>query len=322
MYANLMDNFDASTLTDAVNSAPYQKGVIAKSGIFFDGPVNTTKVRIEQIDADLSLVPASLRGSPGNVHPNASRKLVDLDAPHYRTHDSMFADSWQNRRGFGEATLADVLPERDRLLTEMRKRIELTIEYQRARAFNGVILDSNGDVLVDLLAAFGVSQNILDFDLGNAAVNTNTKIVAAKRAAEAELDVPVTEYIGFASPAFLDALREHPSTVEARAGWQAASDLKDGSMVFTQGGVQWHEVAPVAGVNFIDAGAAFLVPKVNKLCRTYFAPADYLDTVNQEGIPLYARAEALQMNRGVRLEVQSNPVSVISRPRAVIRCEA
>lgn len=311
-----------ATLTNAINSAPYHKDVFVEQKVFLEEPVDTTKILIEEIDATLSLVRATPRGGLGDIHPRSTRKLIELVAPHLRTHDTLLSDSFQDRRGFGTSDLADVTKERDRMLAEFRRRLELTSYFHRCGALNGLILDCTGDTLVDLFAAFGVSQNIVDFDLGNTAINTVTKIMAAKRAAEAELDVPVTKWIAFASPGFLDLLREHGSTGYSRAGWEAAADLKDGASVFNHGGVEWHELGPVAGIQMIASGAAFLVPKVKGLLRTPFAPADYMDTVNSAGLPLYARAEPLPMNRGVKIEAQTNPVSYCTKPRALIRCEA
>ena len=36
-------------------------------------------------------------------------------------------------------------------------------------------------------------------------------------------------------------------------------------------------------------------------------------------LPIYARAEPLPMDKGVRLEAQSNPLSICTRPRAVVK---
>lgn len=317
-----LNGFDNASLTVAINEAPYMKGVLLQQKVFTEEPVNSTTIVIEQVDSVLSLVPHTPRGAPPDVHPKSTRKLVTFEAPHLVTRDTMLADSWQNVRGMGESAPADPTKERNRVLAEMRRRLELTLERHKASALNGIVLDANGDVLFDVFAGFGVTQQVVDFELDNTATNTTTKIMDAKRAAQAALDVPVQKYLGFASPQFLDALREHGSTGYTRAGWEAAADLSAGAPVFTHGGVEWHEVAPVAGVDFLPAGAAFLVPMVPKLCMAYFAPADYLESVNSEGLPFYAKAEPLPFNRGVQIEAQTNPCCVVTRPRAVIRCEA
>ena len=318
-----LDGFEHVELTAAINRAPFMKGAISRSGLFHEQPVQTTEVAIERIAFNLTLVAASPRGGIGDIHPVSARDLVKFKAPHLRTRSTMLAASWQDKRGFGSAGLADVMKERDRVLAEHRQRLELTIERHTASALNGLVLDADGSVLVDLFAGFDVAQNVHAFATGNAASDMVSKVMEAKRKAEAELDVPVPRWVGFGSPAFMDALRTHPSTGKIFANWAAADDLRqDKREGFSIGGVVWSEVGPVAGVDFIPAGVGFLCPVVSNLYESYFAPADYMDTVNSEALPLYSRAHELPFNRGVQLESQSNPISLVTRPRAVIRCEA
>ena len=52
---------------------------------------------------------------------------------------------------------------------------------------------------------------------------------------------------------------------------------------------------------------------------TRYAPADYMETVNTIGLPLYAKQELMRMNKGVELEAQSNPLNLRTKPRAVIK---
>jgi hypothetical protein len=61
---------------------------------------------------------------------------------------------------------------------------------------------------------------------------------------------------------------------------------------------------------------------VDGLFMTNYAPADYTDTVNKEGLPKYSRAEPLPFNRGWQIESQSNPLSICTRPRAVVKLTA
>ena len=61
-----------------------------------------------------------------------------------------------------------------------------------------------------------------------------------------------------------------------------------------------------------------LVPEgVAGLFITRFAPADYLDTVNTLGLPYYADSQP-KGRKGVKLEVQSNPLHLCLVPGAII----
>ena len=52
---------------------------------------------------------------------------------------------------------------------------------------------------------------------------------------------------------------------------------------------------------------------------TYYAPADYTETVNTNGLPYYARQMLMDYNKGVEMEFQSNPLCINTRPNAVIK---
>ena len=50
-----------------------------------------------------------------------------------------------------------------------------------------------------------------------------------------------------------------------------------------------------------------------------FAPAPYNETVNTIGLPIYAKALEKRNGTGWDLEMQSNPLHILTRPRAVIK---
>lgn len=328
MANNLLnDDFSFAALTNAVNAAPVAVGPVSKSELFELNPINSTEVGLELIDDNITLIQTSLRGGIADQHPHTSRSLVKLKTSHIRTTATMLADSWLNRAGFGQGgTPANVIQERDRKLREMRARLDLTMDFQKTRALNGQILDADGSVILDLFAEFGQSQQVVECDLDVNTINVANKIVNARRLSESVLGMAfASEWVIFASAQFIDAVRAHTSFENAVAGWSAASvltaDHRDGSIIV--GGAKMIEVPNMAGKTFIEAGAAFLCPVgVPGLCVTHFAPADYLEAIGELGLPLYAKAEELAMGRGLVIETQSNPLSVISRPRAIIRLNA
>ncbi|MEZ5455082.1 MAG: major capsid protein [Lysobacteraceae bacterium] len=52
---------------------------------------------------------------------------------------------------------------------------------------------------------------------------------------------------------------------------------------------------------------------------TYFAPADFNETVNTLGQPLYAKQEPRKFDRGTDLHTQSNPLPMCHRPGVLIK---
>jgi len=70
-----------------------------------------------------------------------------------------------------------------------------------------------------------------------------------------------------------------------------------------------------AGGSFIGDGEAHIcVTGVPELFITRFAPADYEETVNTVGLPRYAHQYGMPNGKGRHIEVQSNPISLCTRP--------
>ena len=56
---------------------------------------------------------------------------------------------------------------------------------------------------------------------------------------------------------------------------------------------------------------------VPDLFITRFAPADYEETVNTMGLPRYMRQYMMPNGKGRHIEVESNPISLCTRPTAL-----
>jgi hypothetical protein len=52
---------------------------------------------------------------------------------------------------------------------------------------------------------------------------------------------------------------------------------------------------------------------------TYFAPADFNETVNTLGQALYAKQEPRKFDRGTDLHTQSNPLPMCHRPGVLVK---
>lgn len=317
--------FEGSELAHAFENVLYEPGLISERKMFEPMGVSTTSAMIEVKNGSLNLVAASPRGGIGGIHRSTKPMVVKFEIPHLRTRATLLADTFQNVREFGTDGLTSVERERDVKLKEMRVNLGATIEYHMMRALSGQILDADGSVLVDLLDEFEVTQVVHNLALNVPTTNVRNRIVAAKRLSDEALGAATpTGWICFASADFMDALTAHPSVEAAMAGWSAAAGLrKDVRVDFGFGDVQFVEAKKFAGVTPVEDGAAYLAPlDVSGLYVTRFAPADYIDTANTEGQPYYVRAEPMAFNRGVLIEAQSNPVSVVSNPRAVIKLTA
>lgn len=321
------DLFTAESLTAAINKAPYVPGQIAALKLFDERGIATTKAAIELKNNTLTLVPNIERGAPAPVFSPGKREGVKFECAHLIQRSTLLADSIQDVREFGSTELKSLETSlNDDHLMPMRQNIEATIEYHRVGAIKGQILDASGAVLIDLFSEFGVSQQTTDFELNVSTIKVQAKVLAAKRLAEDALGaLKPTSWIALCSPGFLDSMMGHSSVENFAAGWTAASMLRDDVRDSVNiGGVQFTEYrGRYNGTDFIPAGEAYLVPVgVPGLFITRFAPADYAEAVNTEGLPIYSKSHLLAFNRGAMLEAQSNPVNLCTLPRTVIKLTA
>lgn len=324
------DGFSLASLTEAILKAPYQPMRLGELALFRSRGITTTTVQVEEKDGQLSLIQTSPRGAaPPDPSGAAKRKLRSFPVPHLARESTINADEVQGVRAFGSETETQVVEaivaER---LAELRQMHEVTHERHRMGAIQGVILDADGSTLFNLFTEFGTSQQTQDINFGTDDVRN--KIIAAKRLAEAELGgsvVPV--WRGLCGAAWFDELVSDTTVKEAfkyQQGQVLGQDLRYAG--FTYGGVVWEEyrgTVPNPGgssVVFQDTDLAYLVPiAAPSIFVTHYAPADFIETVNTIGLPIYAKQapDPSGFNRYVALHTQSNPLMLCTRPRAVIK---
>ena len=317
--------FSGQELTAAVNALDLAPTLL--QGAFEERGIDTTKLLVERRAESLSLVPIVPRGAPPKPYTLNLRDGVPLDTSHIVARSTIYADTVQNSRAFGEAALYTMEGYRTDVLTKMRRDVDFTAEHMRCGALSGQVLNHDGSLVLDLLAEFGVSQQTHDMQLDVSTTKTRSAMVAAIRKSESALgnDRPKS-WLCVASPTFFDALADHPNTEQFLTASPAASAELRGDM---RGGFQ------IAGVNVVEYSfasngtpwiandTALLVPLgVPGLLLGRYGPADTVDAVNQIGLPLYAIPQELPHRKGLSIEVQSNPCFVVTRPRAVIKLTA
>ena len=123
---------------------------------------------------------------------------------------------------------------------------------------------------------------------------------------------------------FYDKFTTHASVKEAFSLWNTNTNFlqTDNRTGFRFGGIEWIEYRGASPVAIAD-DEAYLVPLgVPDFATTFYAPANYMETVGTIGLPYYAKLEMMDFNKGVEGEVQSNPISIVTRPGAVIKLTA
>lgn len=320
------DAFSLQSLTNAMVTLPFTPTKIGDSGLFSESGIATTGFSIEKIGDTLSLVPAGTRGSSGRVRPNVKRNMLNFSTVHLPQRDAVTADEVQGVRAFGSETDVQLVTTVvNNKLQRMKRDLDVTLEWHRIGAIRGVVLDADGTTeLLNLYQAFGVTQQVLSFDLTTDATKVILKVMAAKRLIEEELGgLMYSGLTVYCSAGFFDALVSHPAVEKtylnyAQGGVVLRSDQRKG---FVYGDVTWVEYrGRVSGQDFLPADTAYMVAEgVPDLFMTKFAPADYVETVNTNGLPYYAKQWIEGPGKAVELEAQSNPISLCTRPRAIIK---
>lgn len=324
--------FSMASLTAAINLIPNRYGRIGQSGLFNPKPVIQRSVIVEEMHGILNLLPTLPPGSPGTVGSQGKRKVRSFIVPHIPHDDVVLPEEVQGIRAFGSEnqveTVAGVMA---RKLDTMRNKHAITLEHLRMGALKGQILDADGSVIYDLFAEFNVAQTTVNFQLGNAGTKVKAKCSEVLRRIEKSLLGEVATGVRvLCSPDFFDALTTNDNVEKAFAFYQqGAALIDDNRNGFRYGGLVFEEYvgfATDAAGNvrkFIADGEAIAYPEGTlDTFATYFAPADFNETVNTPGLELYAKQEPRKFDRGTDLHTQSNPLPMCHRPGVLLKLTA
>ena len=329
------DAFTMSELTASINRAPYQPGRIGAMGIFEEQGIRTITFQLERKGNTIELLPSGPRGAEGTQHKRSKRNVRIFNVPHIPHDDQILADEIQNIRAFGSETeLQAVASEVTDRLDSMRQNHEITHEYYRAGAIQGVVKDGDGSTtLVNLFTEFGIAQKAVDFVLGTSTTNIKGKCEEVQRHMEDSLGAMTYSGIhALVGNTFWDSFIKHAEVKAAFERWLGnggqGAFLRDtqrntpgGSNGFEFAGITWENYrGKVGDVSFIpDTDCRFIPMGVRGLFLTRYAPADFVETVNQKGQAVYAKQELMRFGKGIDLHTQSNPLMICSIPEALVR---
>lgn len=329
------DAFSVQSLTDAFNNmdhVPGRAGELAFAGV--GRGVTTTSVMIEQQDSVLTLLQTSKRGGPSPQHEAEKRKLRSVAIPHIEYDDTIVADEVQNVRAFGsEGDVQAVEAIVNQRLEEMGANHDLTLENLRLGALRGTILDADGSTLLNLFTTFGVQQpGEIDFALGTGTTDVRGKCAEVIRNIKRSVKAPwpsMARVHAFCSDEFFDALLAHANVKGVYDGYAAAERRLGESYVhgvFEFGGIFFENYQGTddnTTVAIAANKAIFFPVGVPGVFREYYAPADFMETVNTVGLPRYAKQapDPSGLNRHRKLHTQQNPLPICLKPRVLQRAK-
>jgi hypothetical protein len=324
------DAFQMQQLTNAINKIPYKPGRVSELGLFDDSGVTTTSVMIEELNGVLNLVQTSPRGAPPMTTARERRTMRTFRIPHIEKADTIYADSIQNVRAFGQSALETVMNVVERQQKKIKRDVEATIENLRLGALRGQILDADGSVIYDLFSEFGVTQlSEVNFALTTETTDVRAICQTIRRNMAKELGGLGQQRFkihAFCSDAFFDALISHPTVEKSYVNWQAAAALRDDFVFeqFNHGGITFENYRGTddGTTVAIAANKAIFFPIIDGLYETYYAPADWMETVNTLGLPMYSKMfKDEQLQKWVGITVQSNPLPLCLIPRVLMKAK-
>lgn len=330
------DAFSVVNLTDAINDIAFVPGRIAESGLFRADGITTTAAAIELKGTSLILVPPTPRGAPGTtVSDSKGRKLIDVRVPHFEINDAVMAEEVQGVRAFGSETeLETVQGKVAEKSADHSQSFAATTEFNQLGAIKGVVTYADGSEL-DLFQTFGLQAP--------AVINFNpTALKAAKddgafrkwcagviRSVTAELGgLPWSGKVRMlCGDDFFDYVLGLQEVRETFMGWNEAKILREGYIepngksygAFEFGDIVFENYRGQVGEHkFVESDEGHAYPEgVPGLFRTYWAPADYEETVNTKGKRLYGKQYPMPNGKGRHFDVQMNELNICTRPRAL-----
>jgi hypothetical protein len=323
------DAFNMVALTAAINRIPNNYGRLEQLNLMPAEGVRTRTILIEEMSGVLNLLPTMPVGAPSSLGMQGKRKVRSFVIPHIPHDDVVLPEEVQGLRAFGSENDLEALSNLiARKLQNMRNKHAITLEHLRMGALKGVILDADGSTLYNLYTEFDITPKTVTFALTTNTTEVLLKILEVKRHIEDNLRGEfMTGIYCLCSQGFFDALTTHAKVKEAFQYFQRSQQLgNDYRAGFTFGGITFEEyrgqATDVAGNvrKFIaDDEAHFFPLGTASTFRTYLAPADFNETANTLGMPLYAKQAPRKFERGTDVHTQSNPLPICLRPEVLVK---
>lgn len=323
------DAFSMSSLIGTLTDIPAVPSQLGDEGLFVESGMTTTVAMIERQGSKIQLVPTAPRGGVPQPGVRNARKLIPLAAVHLPQEDTIMADEVQGVRAFGTETEVQAVSAivRERLVN-LRANHDLTMEYQRIGALKGIVYDADGTTeLWNMYTLFGFTQETVFFDLSNASADIKQKCTDLSRKIQDKLGgIPAGNIKVKVSRTFFDKLTGHANVKKAWDLYQQGAFLRQDMTtgVFVHCGIEFrvYHGGTSAG-NFIadDEGYAYPTGPAG-MFKVKYAPGNFIETVNTNGLPFYAKQLVNKWGTGVDLYVQSNPLTFCERPEAVVKVSA
>lgn len=333
--------FNMTSLSTAIQQAPYAPQLLGQLGIFTPDRVRTTTIAVEQKGGVLSLIPTSERGAPLEEGKGEKRDIRYFATTRIARGKTLYAAEVQNIRAFGSTSemqavqneVAEIMNGK----TGLRAAVELTHEHMRLGAVQGKVMDANGTQLYDWFELFGIARPAtLNFDFaaatadeGKVRVKCNEVIRAMMRGSHGAWLPGQTYAVGLCGDNFFDDLTSNAETRSTYLNQQEATDLRNevgqafgsfryGNILF----INYRGTDDESTVAVNNDECQFFPVGAPDAFKAGFSPAEFLPFVNTPGQDVYAMVVPdLARQAFVRPEVYSYPLFMCTRPGMLQRAK-
>ncbi len=328
--------YDLASMTAAINILPNEYGRINELGLFRGEGIATRTPIIDIKEGVLNLLPSVPVGGPPTMANRDQRSMKAFVIPHIPHEDKIVPEDLQGIRAFGTVDqtdpLAKVMNERQ---MKMRMKHGQTLEFMRISALKGILVDGAGVTLYNWFTEFGVTKKTVDFVLGTSTTDVGAKCREVVRWIKKNLrGESMTGVHALVSPTFWDKFIHHAEVREAYKYFENKNG-KNPLREDTREGFKFHGITfeeydatftLADGTTTADAfsgnvsetnGTAFPLG-TRETFANYYAPANWMETVNTRGLELYSRQVTADDGSGVRLITQSNPLPMVRRPALIV----
>ncbi len=341
---SLIFPFTATQLGDQIDVIPNLYGLVGELGLFAERGSASRIVELRYDNHVLRVLPAKERGSPGTPAQSRTAKSIFVEIPHFPESDLITpADIQDILIQVGNTkrptTVAEEVGKR---LIDIKRTHDVTLEWLKAGALQGIIADGNSATIYDLYAVFDVSKITVFFDLSNANADIMGKCATVWQTITGNLQGEVMNGVeAIVDPTFFQALITHAKVLayyqQAEQALMLANLIREQSQgqmwgrKFQIGQIMFREyygTAPVkatptsaiASTPFWASNTGTAYPRgTTKMMQVYNGPAHDLREVNRPGAAVYISPKILDHGEGIELKSQSNPLPVIRRPAAVVQ---
>lgn len=347
--------FTARAMTQEVRLHPKRYGLVSALNVFPLEELTSTFVQITEDNGILTVLEAKPRGAPGDQAKRDRQKLKIFQVPHFPAEDAIKAGDLQDRKTVvnGVEVAANLPMELAKRQREIARRQAITAEYLRVQALKGVIKDGAGNTLTNLYTDFGVTQSVIDFELGTDSTDVQAKDEALRGTIEDDLMGESSDGVEvLVDSQFFTKLVTHPKVVDLYKGSDDARELRNlyrqrtggiSGRVFNPFGdvtyVEYRGKAPMKSGSleaFIEASTGYARPTgTEDVFATYAAPADTLDEVNDlpgvldmnfadevdEGfaLPIFMASDEMPFGKGVNLWAEMNILPICKQPAVLVK---